>query len=129
MAFHKDGWKYSGRGCSQSLLIEYVRNLPEETVIYANDPDNVYYLTQRQTRNVPRCLNITTSSPNVAYESELSQMEKTLRETNGIIVYFAVESRYYPKWRELQDRLDLVVRKRFSDGVISMLSDDVGPSR
>jgi hypothetical protein len=51
---HYNGAGYGSTEWRASRLIEYVRNLPADTIIFSNAPDAIYLLTNRMTKSIPR---------------------------------------------------------------------------
>jgi len=104
---------------SETLEAMEKLNLPDEAVIYSNDKDIIESHSDRSARSLPSKYNASTKQSNVNYESEIREMEKSLRRREGLIVIFNFTRRdYLPSKEELQTALPLQIVATLHDGVI-----------
>ncbi|MBN1963883.1 MAG: hypothetical protein JW910_04515 [Anaerolineae bacterium] len=72
---------------TDSDLLAAVAALPEDTPLYSNGPDIVYFVTGRPVRYIPLQVNPLTARSNGAYEDELALMRDDLQQGDGAVVY------------------------------------------
>jgi hypothetical protein len=107
---HNNGKGYSSNQWRNSAIIEKIRKMPSDAVIYSNGPDAIYILTGRKnTYFIPQKVNNITLKLKNNYDSELLNMKKKIQKNNGILVYFKqIRWRWYiPNEEELIKKLPL----------------------
>jgi hypothetical protein len=70
-------------------ILDRVRALPEDTLIFSNGDDAIYLLTGRNAERVPERVYPTTAGENGAFRSDLARMRRRLANAHGVIVYFS----------------------------------------
>lgn len=81
------GMGYAGVSWSESILIRYLRDLPEDTLIYTNGPDAVYILTGKDSRMLPSWPS--DSSPTATdIPISIRRMRDELLLQGGVVAYF-----------------------------------------
>ena len=121
---YANGQRYNGREWRQSELMDTVRDLPPETLIYTNGPDVIRTLTGRRTRRLPAKAKLQTGLASGAYLSEIAGMQEELGKNGGVIVYFdRITTRWYlPSQAELKKQLQLNLLKQTADGSVYTLA-------
>ena len=114
-----DGEGYSSRKWQRSEVVAEVRAMAPERAVYSNWPEPIYLLTGRLTRNIPFKANPYTTAARPAFASELADMAKRLKDSDGVLVYFDEPGRWYlPTQDELIRRVALRVVSPDDHGVI-----------
>ena len=100
--------------------MQFVGRLGATTPVYTNAPDLIYMFLNRLTYMLPRKVDPYSRLPNGRYELEVAEMKKTLREKNGVVVYFNAESRewFLPSFKELDTKIGLRMISGETDPVI-----------
>jgi len=75
----RDSMGFESREWQSSRVIEFVRGLPEDSLIYSNGPDVIDYFAGRRSRMIPH-----SHGP----AGELREMVRHLEEAQGFLVYF-----------------------------------------
>jgi hypothetical protein len=117
---YTSGVGLAAKGWKDSESMQFVGRLDATTPVYTNAPDLIYLFLNRLTYMIPRKLDPYTRLPNDQYESKVAEMKKTLREKNGVVVYFDAESRewFLPSLKDLETKTGLRMISRESDLVI-----------
>ena len=110
-----NGQLYTSSECVNSETIEELKKLPEDSVIYTNEPDVVYILTDRNPKILPAKYNIYTGKENTFYSSQLNLLSD-LKGKNNFIVFFDSGWYFIVKENELKEHLTLI--KDTEDGAI-----------
>jgi hypothetical protein len=112
------GWGFSSRAWQESPTLARVGALPAGTVAYSNAPEIVYLHTGQAPRALPRRTRLVTRQPNEAFDRELAEVGRDLRERCGVVAYFrgVTDDSSIVAARSLQDRLALRVRWSGTDG-------------
>jgi hypothetical protein len=80
---------YRGPAWRSSQLAETLRRLPDNAAIYSNKPEAIYLSTERPVRAIPFKQDPMSLAPNKNAAAEVANMERILKTTNGVLVYFA----------------------------------------
>ena len=116
---YANGWGFTGVRWRQSATLARVKGLNPGTVVYSNAPEIVYLHTGLQPRPLPKTRFLMNGQPNRALLPELSAIERELRSTCGVVVYFRnLQQQAVPRENELMPALQLQVRVQEPDGVI-----------
>jgi hypothetical protein len=117
---YTSGVGLTGKGWKDSEAMRFVGRLNATTPVYTNAPDLIYMFLNRLTHVIPRKLDPYTRLPNDRYEIEFAEMERNLRDKNGLVVYFNAESRewFLPSLQDLERKTGLQMIARESDLVI-----------
>lgn len=117
---YTSGVGLAAKGWKDSASLQFVSRLNATIPVYTNAPDLIYMFLNRLTYMLPRKLDAYTRLPNDQYESKVAEMKKTLREKNGVVVYFDAESRewFLPSLKDLETKTGLRMISRESDLVI-----------
>jgi hypothetical protein len=117
---YTSGVGLTGKGWKDSEAMRFVGRLNATTPVYTNAPDLIYMFLNRLTHMIPRKLDPYTRLPNDRYEIEFAEMERNLRDKNGLVVYFNAESRewFLPSLQDLERKTGLQMIARESDLVI-----------
>ena len=76
-------------------ILEYVKGLPEDAIIYSNAPDLIWYRTRRPASMVPKVVLPVTHTENPHYEEDMLRMIGHLTSGKGYIVWFDFINRTY----------------------------------
>lgn len=99
--FINDGITYNGVGYSSKIWItsksvDYVRSLPERTVIYSNGPEIINLLLDRPSTMIPQFINPVNRLKNQNFSAEFKNMMEDIKSNNGYLVYFVnINWRWY----------------------------------
>lgn len=103
----------------QSEIIQKVKQLPDEVMIYSNAPETIYLYTGKPVLRTPRTLESTTGQFNQSYSSDLLQIKTKLDNRSGILVFFnGLGRRTLPTEQELVDALQVSILFNTIDGTI-----------
>lgn len=112
IGFNSVAWHYSP-------LLQAVRHLDAETLIYANAPEPINLHTGRPVLRLPRKFESVTQQINSQYTVEMSALRTQLFQENGAVVYFtALTIPVMPTPEELVTDLGLIVQTETDDGNI-----------
>ncbi|NOY74276.1 MAG: glycosyltransferase family 39 protein [Kiritimatiellaeota bacterium] len=83
----------NGGGCTRaelrnSRIIAYLRTLPENTVVYANDPAPIYLLTGKRADFLPNKKSPFTKTPNPNFRKQMETLENQLEKKSAVVVCF-----------------------------------------
>jgi hypothetical protein len=117
---YTSGVGLAGKGWRESDLMRFVGRLNATTPVYTNAPDLIYMFLDRPTHMIPRKVDPYTRLANDRYEIEVAEMKKTLRNSDGVLVYFNAEGRewFLPSLKDLEMKSDLRLIARESDVAI-----------
>ena len=132
MDLYRDGLQFSSRYWKLSETIQAAKNLPKDRLLYTNSPEGIYFQIGRPAYLVPKKYDRSavrkseTTEIRKDYSEKLSEMAKILKETDGRLIYFDLESKEMGRWflpgpGELAEKLSLVIEEEFSDGKIYRL--------
>ena len=103
-----EGLDYSLTRLEDSALIERIRELPEEAMLYSNSVERIYYLSGRAVRTTPWVINKYSRQENPSYEIELEGMRDAIEEEGAVLVYFYNQENYFtPPLEDLVGQLQL----------------------
>ncbi|HXV27718.1 MAG TPA: hypothetical protein VD913_02015 [bacterium] len=122
---YKEGNRYSSRAWKTSPTIAKARNLPEDALIYSNNPGPLYILLKRKARTLPRKYHIRhfrekeSAQLNSNFSRKVEKARERLISRNGYIVYFRSNRRWHkiPE-NELGQHFPLVLMERLKDGSV-----------
>jgi hypothetical protein len=118
-AGYDEGLGFRHRVWRQSQTVERLGSLAPETAIYSNSPEAIYLYTGRAARFLPRKEFYMDDRPNPSFDAELADLQQTLHESAGAIVYFdAIPARSFPSLQALSQILGPVQIERAADGAI-----------
>jgi hypothetical protein len=69
-------------------IVNYIRSLPEDTVLYSDNPALIYYATQRAPYPIPLRFDIQTTSANAEFEKEMKALADLGTRRNVIVILF-----------------------------------------
>ncbi len=116
---YRQGIGFSSLAWQRSPLIEQVRWLPPETVIYSNVPEAVYLHAGRRALPLPRPINATTQQPNPSYAAEIAHMGQLFDHQAARLVYArSLSQRIRPGEEELRQQMALCPVAQTGDGAI-----------
>ncbi|MBF0486003.1 MAG: glycosyltransferase family 39 protein [Candidatus Omnitrophica bacterium] len=111
--FRHDGFGYNGREWTQSSFVKTVKTLSDQGIVYSNDPEAFYFLTQRPSVLIPQEGRV------VSYFSHPEEAARAFVEKKGLVVIF--EEKYFrpdPLWWKFSQSASLVPLLRDGWGVI-----------
>jgi len=111
-----NGQLYTSSGSVNSETIKEIKKLPRGSIIYTNEPDAVYILTDRNSRILPAKYNIYTGKENISYSSEIASLLSDFKGENNFIVFFDNAWYFIVEENELKEHLTLI--KDTEDGAI-----------
>ena len=83
---HQDSKGYASQAWRASPEINFIRDLPKDTLIYSNGSDVILFLTGKATKMLPEVKDIL--YPSNAERIAIVEMESDIRSQGGYIVYF-----------------------------------------
>ena len=98
-------------------ILQKVRALPAETLIYSNQQHAIYLLTGHPASALPT--KGEGNQPRENYLDELAGIKETFKGRDGILVYFSgkkIARWYYPTEKELNETLALHLIERVAEG-------------
>ncbi|HXV28588.1 MAG TPA: hypothetical protein VD913_06455 [bacterium] len=121
----QNGRAFTSREWQTSPTISKVKTLPENTLIYSNDPSIIYINTGRPASRLPRKFDKQHSRKQEEaeirgrYPSQLRRVGKNLQKKDGYIVFFLERHRWYKiSQKELEKVLPVKIQDRLADGII-----------
>jgi hypothetical protein len=116
----RDGLGFSSVAWRQSVTMDTVRALPEETSVFSNSPEAIYLLTGRPALALPKATSATAQQVNESYEADLERTRLRLERARGgvVVIFNGLESRSAVAQDELMDALSLYVVAEAADGVV-----------
>jgi len=82
---HLEGIGWSSAKWHRSALMDQVRALPDDTVVYSNAPDGVYLHTARPVIGLPRRIGADFEGGTDGYAAELAQIADRMRGGAAIV--------------------------------------------
>jgi 4-amino-4-deoxy-L-arabinose transferase-like glycosyltransferase len=120
---HDDGQGFVSGRWRQSAVIAQLKALPAGTIIFSNEPEAIYILTDRPAVLIPGKANPVTLQSNQAFSSDLMKMKQQLEDGHGVLAYFKPFTYrwYMPSASELEQQLPLVLIVQDTNGSLYML--------
>jgi len=114
------GIGYASRFWSESAVLKYIDELPDEVPIFSNGPDSIQIHLNKKVEMIPRTIDPLTRIPNKNFQKEMDAMFQTITEENGIIVYFSrITWRWYlPRLSDFPKNLPAEMLYEGNDGTI-----------
>ncbi|HVJ31336.1 MAG TPA: glycosyltransferase family 39 protein [Gammaproteobacteria bacterium] len=119
------GWGYSAETWRSSQAVAYVNALPQSAVVYSDDPYALLYLTSHEVHNVPNVIERRLGTENPDYEQQISQMQRRLRATHGVVVIFDRDRGEFvmPVLPHLLEVLPLEEKARLDDATVYVIAE------
>jgi hypothetical protein len=67
-------------------VVNYIRSLPEDTMLYSDNPALVYFVTQRAPYSIPLRFNIQTTRANPEFETEMKALADLGARRNMVVI-------------------------------------------
>ena len=83
-----DGLGFSSKEWVQSELLEYIKKLPESTLIWTNGPDPIQLYLNRSSKMLPKVIDPITQKTNPQAMKEIKNTITELIEKGGVLVLF-----------------------------------------
>jgi 4-amino-4-deoxy-L-arabinose transferase-like glycosyltransferase len=120
---YNDGLGYSRKLWKESKLLQEVKKFSADTYIFSNAPDLIYLFTEKKAVFIPLKIDANSGLANDKYSSELSVVEKQLKNNNAYLIYIRYINRWYlPSEAELRQELQLNFIKVYPLGTIYNIS-------
>lgn len=114
-----EGQGYTNIYWNNSNTIKEVKNLPEDALIYTNEPNSLYILANRNPKIFPAKIKfIYLTEKNANLKNELDDMIKTIKIKDGFIVFLDSGFGFFPNEKELNSSYKLTLYKDTADGAI-----------
>jgi hypothetical protein len=84
----KDAGGYASSLLTPSSQVELIQSLPEETVIYSNNLEAMYYFYDRAALIVPAEIDAVSQLENEGFDQELETMRQMLANGEGVLIIF-----------------------------------------
>ena len=121
--FLENGIGFSGRDWQSSQAVTYVRDAPQESVIYTNQGMALYFLTQRPVYDIPEQMDVVRNVVRDGYPAQLNLMADRLKMPSSFIVWFAGGGLSDSVLKEAG--LDLQAYKEFPDAFILATAENL----
>lgn len=92
---YKKGIGYNSAELKQSNIIKIIKQLPENTLIYTNQPSIILMITKKNSYFIPRKASSLTLADNTDLAKNLSDMTNKIKTKNGYFIYFDNSFRWY----------------------------------
>jgi 4-amino-4-deoxy-L-arabinose transferase-like glycosyltransferase len=116
---YEEGGGYVGRQWRESQIVEHLRSLPQNVMVYSNLPGAVYFLAGKPSTWVPEKFDDLSLKANGRYGIELNKMERDLRGGRAVLAYFKKADRpHLPTIEELNAGMGLAILKDGEEGAI-----------
>jgi len=84
---------YSGGGYNSPMLrsqelIDQIKALPEDSLLYSNSPEALYFQTGRSSLRLPKKIDLMSQKSNANLTDEMTQLNQKLQASHGYIVYY-----------------------------------------
>lgn len=114
-----NGIGFASKRWAQSEMLQWVKRLPRDTVIYTNGSDALEILANRPSRQIPSLASPNDRTRNPNLNNEIRQMVSGISHGKGLIVYLnGITWRWYlPTLEQLRRALPLNIIYSGSDGV------------
>jgi hypothetical protein len=123
----KSGIGYASLTWSNSPTMGFLRDLPDNAIVYSNGKDAVSYVLERQVQSIPERVRPRTglADPANPYEKQLLDMRNNLAKSDAYVVFFDnIDWRFYLATEaELKQRLSLEQVATKSDGRIFRMTN------
>ena len=119
-----EGLGYARVSWSESILIRYLKDLPDDTLIYTNGPDALYILTGKDSRMMPTWSSDSTLSA-TDIPTPVRQMRNELLLEGGVVAYFR-DLKWRASLTEKQLKLVLPLEPLFGNRDGSIYSVEAG---
>ena len=86
--WHKSGLGYASFKWYNSETMAYLRQLPEDVMIYTNEPAAVYLYTGRGNYVLPDRLDSATAQVRAGFEEGIERMQKDINNGNAVLAIF-----------------------------------------
>ncbi|HXV28352.1 MAG TPA: hypothetical protein VD913_05230 [bacterium] len=122
----RQGSDHTSRRWQKSPTLGLVRSLPQDAVIYANDPSIVYVITNHNAFRLPRkygsrrhALTEQETQKNTKLAAKLKKIEKKLGKKDGYLVFLDKQLRWFKlSEADVEKHIPITLVERFSDGSI-----------
>lgn len=116
---YTQGIGFTSLAWQRSPVIQQVRALPEDAVLYSNVPEAIYLHAKRRALPFPKPTNATTRQANPAYDAEIERMQELIDQGAALIVYsHHLSQRTSPSEAELSQQLALRLLAQTTDGAL-----------
>jgi hypothetical protein len=114
-----NGIGFSSRKWSQSEMLQWVKKLPQGTIIYTNGPDAIKIIANRPSKMVPCLVSPVDRTKNKNIQRDISKMASEISDNKGVIIYLnGITWRWYlPTIKQLSQTIPLKLRYKGKDGV------------
>lgn len=114
-----NGIGFSSKKWSQSDILQWVKKLPQDTIIFTNGPDAIKIIANRPSRMVPRLVSPGDRTKNKNIQRDINNMVSELSDNKGVIIYLrGITWRWYlPTIKQLSQVIPLKLRYQGKDGV------------
>jgi hypothetical protein len=128
---YEHGWGYAAEAWRSSPAVAYVNALPRSAVVYSDDPYALLYLTAHDVHNVPNVIVRRLGTENPDYAREISEMQRRLRATDGVVVIFDRDRGAFvmPVLPHLLESLPLEEKARLDDAIGYVVAGTTSTSR
>jgi len=110
---------YVAKEWRESEIIERIKALPPQILIYSNGSDFIYFRTGRKALTFPYKMNTHSLAIETDYLSKFYIMQNDLKNKKGVLIYFnAILRSYLPSIKELKQKLPLQIIGKCKDGAI-----------
>jgi hypothetical protein len=119
-SLHYEGIGFSSKYWRYSKIIEIVKSVPPDTIIYTNGPDAIDILTGKSSLMIPSKVDPGTRLSNENFAAQFADMARQLETDKSILVYFyGITWRWYlPTKEEIAKGVRLRVLYQGRDGII-----------
>ena len=119
------GWGYSAEAWRSSPAVAYVNALPPKAAVYSDNHYALLFLTAHEVHSVPNAIVRRLGTENPDYEEQISEMQRQLRATNGVVVIFERDRGEFvmPVLPHLLESLPLEEKARLDDATVYVLAE------
>lgn len=113
------GLGFTSTEWTTSETIDFIGQLPEETVVYSNEAFAIAFLTGVRPNAIPERIDPVTKQPHLDIDAKLDQMRRQIAAENGFLIIFDTlhsTADAYPPIEDLTTGLSLV--RKLSDGAV-----------
>lgn len=114
-----NGIGFSSKKWSQSDILQWVKKLPKDTIIFTNGPDAIKIIANRSSKMVPRLVSPSDRTKNKNIQRDISNMISEISDNKGLIIYLTgITWRWYlPTIEQLGQAIPLTVKYKCKDGI------------
>lgn len=114
-----NGIQFASKRWIQSEMLQWLKKLPQDTIIYTNGPDAVYIIANRPSKMIPRVISPGDRTENKHFVNEIKEMAAQVSNGKGVVIYFDIITwRWYlPTIKQLSQILPLQLKYRCRDGI------------